>query len=82
MTPETDTSRAVPPLRVLCVDDNRDAADSEAELLRVVGFDARACYDGPTALAEAATFRPGVCLIDLNMPGRKVAASASAVWPS
>ena len=32
-------------------------------------FDARACYDERRALAEAATFLPGVCLIDLNMPG-------------
>lgn len=57
------------PPRVLCVDDNCDVADSEVELLRVVGFDARACYDGPAALVEAAAFLPSVCLIDLNMPG-------------
>lgn len=65
----THTPEAVLPLRVLCVDDNRDVADSTAELLRLVGFEARACYDGPTALAEAAAFLPSVCLIDLNMPG-------------
>jgi two-component system, OmpR family, response regulator len=59
----------VPPLRVLCVDDNRDIADSEAVLLQIVGFETRACYDGPSALAEAARFLPGVCLLDLNMPG-------------
>jgi CheY-like chemotaxis protein len=59
----------VPPLRVLCVDDNRDVADSEALLLRVVGFEARACYTGDAALAEAAAFLPAVCLIDLDMPG-------------
>ena len=71
MNPTTPAPRAGDglPLRVLCVDDNRDAADSTADLLRIVGFDARACYDGPTALAEAAAFRPGLCLIDLNMPG-------------
>ena len=62
-------SEAAPPLRVLCVDDNRDVADSEVDLLTVIGFDARACYDGPSALREAAEFRPCVCLIDLNMPG-------------
>lgn len=55
--------------RVLCVDDNWDIADSEAQLLQVCGFDARACYDGAEALALAAAFRPTVCLIDLNMPG-------------
>ena len=58
----------VPPLRVLCVDDNHDVADSEADLLHVHGFDARACYSGASALAEVAEFRPCVCLIDLNMP--------------
>jgi two-component system, OmpR family, response regulator len=57
------------PIRVLCVDDNRDVADSEADLLHVHGFDARACYSGASALVEAAEFRPCVCLIDLNMPG-------------
>jgi two-component system OmpR family response regulator len=56
-------------LRVLCVDDNRDVADSAAELLQIVGLEARACYCGRTALVEAATFLPHVCLIDLNMPG-------------
>ncbi|QDU19525.1 response regulator [Urbifossiella limnaea] len=55
--------------RVMCVDDNRDLADSEVMLLRTHGYDARACYDGPGAIRLAATFRPTVCLIDLNMPG-------------
>ena len=66
------TGRALdgmPPLRVLCVDDNRDVADSTVDLLRTVGFDARACYDGESALVQADTFLPGLCLIDLNMPG-------------
>jgi two-component system OmpR family response regulator len=57
------------PLRVLCVDDNCDIADSEAELLRVMGFEARACYNGSAALVEAIAFLPSLCLIDLNMPG-------------
>jgi CheY-like chemotaxis protein len=59
----------IPPLRVLCVDDNRDVADSEADLLHVHECDARACYSGASALVEVAEFRPCVCLIDLNMPG-------------
>jgi CheY-like chemotaxis protein len=58
-----------PPFRVLCVDDNRDAADSAALLLRLVGFDAKACYDGAAALKLNRTFRPAVCFIDLHMPG-------------
>ncbi|WP_315854094.1 response regulator [Gemmata palustris] len=59
----------VPPLRVLYIDDNRDLADSAVDLLRLVGFDARACYEGETALAEAREFLPALYLIDLNMPG-------------
>lgn len=56
-------------VRVLCVDDNRDLADSEAELLRLVGYDPRSCYDGAAALAVAREFDPDVCLLDLNLPG-------------
>ena len=36
-------------LRVLIVDDNRDAADSLAMLLRITGNDIRTAYDGPEA---------------------------------
>ena len=57
------------PVRILCVDDSRDIADSTAMLLGMCGYDARACYDGLAALEEARSFRPAVCLIDLNMPG-------------
>jgi CheY-like chemotaxis protein len=58
-----------PPFRVLCVDDNRDCADSSALLFETLGFDARAAYDGPAALALNESFRPAVCLLDLNLPG-------------
>jgi len=58
-----------PSLRVICVDDSRDVADSTATLLKLVGFDAQACYDGPSAIQLFQTFRPDLCLIDLNMPG-------------
>lgn len=73
--------------RVLCVDDNRDVADSEADLLRVVGFEARACYDGASARRAAGEFAPHVCLIDLHMPGMDGdelagALRAEAEWPA
>ena len=55
--------------RALCIDDNPDIADTEAMLLSLVGFDARALYGGRDAIALAETFRPSVCLIDKNMPG-------------
>src|SRR6187551_2267400 len=60
---------STPRLRVLCVDDNQDATDSAVDFLRLVGFDAMACYDGPHALAAAREFAPDICLLDLNMPG-------------
>lgn len=58
-----------PVLRVLCVDDNRDAADTLGVLLELVGFQSRVCYDGASALAMAETFRPDACILDLSMPG-------------
>jgi CheY-like chemotaxis protein len=54
---------------VLYVDDFRDLADTAVQLLRLLGFDARAAYAGPSALRVAAEFEPHVCFLDLNMPG-------------
>jgi len=54
--------------RILVVDDLMDVADSEGELLTLVGFDVHVCYDGPSALVVAAEFRPDVCLLDFTMP--------------
>lgn len=56
-------------VRVLCVDDNHDVADSTGLLLQLLGCEVRVCYDGPTAVAVAAGFGPDLCLLDLNMPG-------------
>lgn len=55
--------------RVLCVDDNHDAAESLALLLRLVGLQAEAAFDGPSALRTAAWFLPHACVSDINMPG-------------
>jgi signal transduction histidine kinase/CheY-like chemotaxis protein len=55
--------------RVLVVDDNVDAADSLAALLRLMGRDARAAYDGESALAAIGEFRPELAILDLGMPG-------------
>lgn len=67
------TPNETPPhrtIRVLCVDDNRDLANTIAMLLDFGGFDARICYDGYDAVVEAIHFKPHVCLIDIQMPGR------------
>ena len=55
--------------RVMVVDDNRDAADSLALWLRAMGQDLCVAYDGATALAEAAKFKPQFVLLDIGMPG-------------
>lgn len=57
------------PLRVLIVDDNRDAADCLGLLLGLLGADTRVCYAGADALALAPAFRPHVGLFDIDMPG-------------
>jgi CheY-like chemotaxis protein len=56
-------------LRVLVVDDYRDAADSLAQLCRLWGHDVRVAYDGEQALRLARAHRPRVALLDLAMPG-------------
>ena len=55
-------------LRILVVDDSRDTADSLALLLRLWGHEARAAYDGPSALQMALEYRPDVVLADLELP--------------
>jgi PAS domain S-box-containing protein len=55
--------------RFLVVDDNSDAADSLAMLLRLSGIDAEVAYDGPSALEQMRVTRPEVVLLDLGMPG-------------
>jgi CheY-like chemotaxis protein len=69
-------SGPAPTRRILVVDDNRDAAESLAMLLRVYGHDVRVAHDGLTALAVARAFHPEIVLLDLNLPrldGRQVA---------
>ena len=54
--------------RLLVVDDNRDAADSLAAMLRLSGHAVQVAYDGASAMALAETVRPDVMLLDLGMP--------------
>jgi CheY-like chemotaxis protein len=53
---------------VLVVDDNVDAAQTLAELLRVQGHVVEAVHGGDAALRAAEELRPDVAFIDLNMP--------------
>jgi PAS domain S-box-containing protein len=54
--------------RVLVADDNRDAADSLATMLRLAGHDVHAVHDGQEAVEAAAWFRPDLALLDIGMP--------------
>ena len=57
------------PVRVLVVDDNRDAAESLAMLLGLDGYTVDVAHDGVTALSRAVEFQPEVVLLDIGMPG-------------
>ncbi|MED5618315.1 PAS domain-containing protein [Ideonella sp. BN130291] len=58
-----------PVLRVLVVDDNRDAAESLAMILELTGHEVALAHDGPTALDLALRFLPDLVLLDIGMPG-------------
>ncbi len=55
--------------RVLVVDDNRDAAESLGELVRMLGHEVELAYDGPSALAQADRTHPDLVLCDIGLPG-------------
>jgi PAS domain S-box-containing protein len=55
--------------RVLVVDDDEDAAESLALLLRVAGHEVYTAHDGPAAVVEARLHRPAVVLLDIGLPG-------------
>ncbi len=55
--------------RVLVVDDNHDAAESLADLVRTLGHSAEVAYDGPSAIEKARQWRPDVVLCDIGLPG-------------
>lgn len=55
--------------RLLVVDDNRDAADSLAVLLRMQGHEVRVALDGTSALEHARAFAPQLVFLDIGMPG-------------
>jgi two-component system, chemotaxis family, CheB/CheR fusion protein len=55
------------PLRVFVVDDNRDAADSLAMLVKLWGHDVECGYNG-TAIHKLQAFGPDVVLLDIGLP--------------
>jgi two-component system, chemotaxis family, CheB/CheR fusion protein len=55
--------------RVLVVDDNADAAESMAMVVRAWGHEVVVARDGPTALNTAKHFLPERALVDIGLPG-------------
>jgi signal transduction histidine kinase len=56
-------------LRVLVVEDNRDAADSLCMLLRLCGYEVAAAYTGPDGVRAAQQRCPEVVICDIGLPG-------------
>jgi PAS domain S-box-containing protein len=59
---------AVPARRILLADDNLDAAESLAIILRLEGHEVDLAHDGQAALHAFARSRPDVALLDIGMP--------------
>jgi len=59
---------AVTRRRVLVVDDNRDAAETLAAMVGLLGHEIRIAYDGAEAVATAEAWLPEVILMDIGMP--------------
>jgi CheY-like chemotaxis protein len=71
LPPEREQSASQPGPRdgyVLVVDDHRDAADSLARLLSVLGRRTQVACDADAALAAIARAKPQLVLLDLGMP--------------
>ncbi|SAL01923.1 signal transduction histidine kinase with CheB and CheR activity [Caballeronia pedi] len=54
--------------KILVVDDNTDAAESTAMVLRLDGHEVKIAGDGASALQVAAGFRPDIVLLDIGLP--------------
>jgi CheY-like chemotaxis protein len=55
--------------KVLIIEDNRDAADSLCEALKLVGHRVAVAYDGEAGLAKARELEPEFVLCDIGLPG-------------
>jgi PAS domain S-box-containing protein len=66
---EPVAANATRALRVLVVEDNIDAAESLATLLRLWNHDVSVVHDGRTALEAAREQQPEVVLLDIGLPG-------------
>jgi CheY-like chemotaxis protein len=54
--------------RILVVDDNRDAAQTLATMLKLMGHEVHTAHDGYEGVEAATAFQPDVILLDIGMP--------------
>ncbi len=79
-----EADAAHPGVRVLVVDDNRDAADLAAIVLSRAGHEVATAYSGAEALALAHEQAPDVIVLDIGLPdldGYAVAAGIAELYP-
>lgn len=72
------------PTRVLVVEDERTIAQAVGDRLRAEGFDVTQEYDGPGAVATAASWEPDLIVLDVMLPGfdgHEVCRQVQAVRP-
>jgi signal transduction histidine kinase/CheY-like chemotaxis protein len=55
--------------RVLIVDDNKDAAEMLADIVRIRGYRVAVTHDGVSALKANDAFRANVAILDIGLPG-------------
>lgn len=65
---DLDVSVNTGPLRILVVDDNKEAAKMLQEVLNILGNEVRAAFDGQQAIEIASEYLPDVVLMDIGMP--------------
>ena len=78
-TSSPQMARQASACRVLLVEDNADARETMAELLRVLGYEIAVAEDGANALRMAAARAPDVIVMDLGLPGMSGHAVAAAM---
>ncbi len=76
------SARAITERRVLVVDDNADAADALAILLRLRGHRVDVVYDGQSAVECAFADPPDVAILDIGLPEMDGYRSPSDCAPS
>ncbi|HUQ51572.1 MAG TPA: ATP-binding protein, partial [Gammaproteobacteria bacterium] len=68
VAPAAEAAATTVARKILVADDNQDAANTLAMLLRLSGHDVRTAHGGEAALTLASAFQPDIALLDIGMP--------------